>query len=137
MPGEAKSLQPLQPPLGLYALNVVLPLFALHRLAGQKHAAGAEQGVEVSVSPPVHGRLRGLDGLVETDPVLRLDSVAHVVPREPGEKERDQEHAVSRRSEAQMAQEPAEARPQNEQIRLEPAYERLRPTGNVQFRATD
>ena len=111
MPGEAERLQPLQPALGLYALNVALPLFALHRLAGQKHAAGAEQRVEVSVRPPVHGRLRGLDGLVETDPVLRLDRVTHVVPGEPGEKERDQEHPVSRRSEAQVAQEPAEPRP--------------------------
>jgi hypothetical protein len=104
---EAERLQALQPALGLYALDVVLPLVALDCLAGQEHAAGAEQRVEVSVRPPVHGRLRSLDGLVETDLILRLHRVAHVVPGEPGEKERDQEHPVSRRSEAQVAQEPA------------------------------
>src|SRR4029450_10879237 len=83
---EAERLQALQPAFGLYALDVVLPLVALDRLAGQEHAAGAEQRVEVSVHPPVHGRLRSLDGLVETDLILRLHRIAHVVPGEPGEK---------------------------------------------------
>src|SRR5687768_13144361 len=136
MPGEAESLQPLQPALGLYALDVVLPLFALHRPAGQKHAAGAEQRVEVSIRPPVHGRLRSLDGLIETDSVLRLDRLAHVVPGQPSEKERDQEHPVSRRSEAQMAQEPVEAGAQSEQVLSERAYERPPPPSNVQCAAT-
>src|SRR5215203_6274561 len=107
MPGEAERLQALQPALGLYALDVALPLFVLDRLAGQEHTAGAEQRVEVSVRPPVHGRLRSLDGLVETDLILRHDRMAHIVPGEPSEKERDQEHPVSRRSEAQVAQKPA------------------------------
>ena len=124
VPGEAERLQALEPALGLYALDVALPLFALDRLAGQKHAAGAEQRVEVSIRPPVHGRLRSLDGLIETDPVLRLDRLAHVVPGQPREQERDQEHPVSRRGEAQVAQEPAEARPQSEQVPSERAYER-------------
>src|SRR5215203_49127 len=106
--GEAKRLQAFEPALGLYALDVSLPLFALDRLAGQEHAAGAEQRVEVSIRPPVHGRLRSLNGLVETYLVLRLDRLAHVVPGEPSEQERDQEHPVSRHSEAQVAQEPAQ-----------------------------
>src|SRR5215213_10167446 len=105
--GEAERLQALQPALGLYALDVALPLSALDRLAGQEQAAGAEQRVEVSVRPPVYGRLSSLEGLIETDLILRLDRMAHVVPGKPSEKERDQEHPVSRRSEAQVAQEPA------------------------------
>src|SRR5215211_386254 len=134
---EAERLQALQPALGLYALDVVLPLLSLDRFAGQEHAAAAEQRVEVSVRPPVHGRSRSLDGLVETDLILRLHRLAHVVPGEPSEKERDQEHPVSRRSETQVAQEPAQPRPQNEQVRPEPAYESLQPTNNVQYTATD
>jgi hypothetical protein len=107
MPGETERLQALKPTLGLYALDVALPLFAFDRLAGQKQAAGAEQRVEVSVRPPVHGRLRSPDGLVETYLIPCLDRMAHVVPGEPSKKERDQEHPVSRRGEAQVAQEPA------------------------------
>ena len=116
VPGEAERLKPFEPGLGLYAFDVALPLFALDRVAGEEHAAGAEERVEVSVGPPVHGRPGSLHGLVEADVVLLLDSPPHVVPGQPREQEREQQHHVSRRSDAQVAKYPARPGPHGTQM---------------------
>ena len=137
VPGEAERLKPLEPALGLYAPHVALPLFAPDRVAGKEHAAGAEERVEVGVRPPVHGRPRGLHGLVEADLVLRLDRPTHVVPGQPRDQQREQEHRVSRRRFAQVAKEPAQPGPENAHPRPEPAYERPPPTSNTQDTATE
>jgi hypothetical protein len=128
VPGETERLKPLEPGLGLYAVDVALPLFALDRVASEEHAACPEERVEVGVGPPVHGRPRGLHGLIEADVVLLLYRRPHVVPGQPREHEREQEHGVGRRRGAHVAKHQSGPGPHGPRMSPEPAYESPRPS---------